>query len=321
MVQCMHMVRREPRHLVECVPNFSEGRRPTVMDQIQDAVAGVAGVALLDRHVDPIHNRMVLTFAGPSGPVAEAAFRGASVAARLIDLSHHEGVHPRIGALDVLPFVPLGSTPMAHCVELARRVGWRISAELDTPVYLYARAATRPEREWLPTIRGAGYEWLRARVGEDPALSPDFGPARLGPAGATAVGARGFLVAYNVTLATGDLALANAVARAIRASSGGLPGVQARAFPTVDPEIVQVSVNVLDIEQTPLHVVFEHIEQHARQIGVSVVESELVGLLPTRALIDTVRHALRFAQLPPSSALEIRLLETMLAGESTESSA
>src|SRR5919202_3038297 len=180
------MVSRPGEALVECVPNVSEGRRPEVMDAVQAAVEEVRGVVLLDRHADAVHNRMVLTFAGPPGPVAEAAFRCAVRAAELIDLRQHRGVHPRMGATDVVPFVPLGATRMALCVELAQRVGRRIAAELDLPVYLYAEAAQRPERRRLPDIRRGEYEHLRAHMGLDPALAPDFGPRRLGSAGATA---------------------------------------------------------------------------------------------------------------------------------------
>src|SRR5919199_3669151 len=274
MLQCTSMVSRPGEALVECVPNVSEGRRPEVMDAVQAAVEQVRGVVLLDRHADAVHNRMVLTFAGPPGPVAEAAFRCVARAAELIDLRQHQGVHPRLGATDVVPFVPLGATDMALCVELAQRVGRRIAAELDLPVYLYGEAAQRPERRRLPDVRRGEYELLATRVGNDPAVAPDFGPPRLGPAGATVVGARPPLIAYNVTLATGDLRVAQAIARSIRESSGGLPAVQARGFPTADPEVVQVSTNLLDHQRTPVWVVYNAIRQAAREHGVEVLESE-----------------------------------------------
>src|SRR5262249_26775828 len=187
---------------VECVPNFSEGRRVSVMDAIQAAAASVDGARVLDRHADAVHNRMVLTLAGTPGPVAEAAFRATARAAALIDLDQHRGVHPRIGATDVVPFVPLGATSMQACIELAVRVGRRIAAELDVPVYLYGEAARVPGRRRLPDLRRGQYERLKAELPGDTDLAPDFGPARIGPAGATAVGARPPLVAYNVTLAT-----------------------------------------------------------------------------------------------------------------------
>lgn len=299
--------------LVECVPNFSEGRRPEVMAAIRAAVEEVAGVLVLDQHVDAVHNRMVLTFAGRIGAVAEAAFRGVREAARHIDMQQDRGVHPRIGATDVLPFVPLGATPMAVCVELAQRVARRIGAELHLPVYLYGRAALVAERQSLPYVRRGEYEGLREAVLTDDSRRPDFGPARLGSAGATAVGARGLLIAYNVTLATGDLAVARAVARAIRASSGGLPAVQALGFATADAEVVQVSVNVLDHAVTPLHVVFARIVEEATKRGAAVLASELVGLAPTAVLAETTRHHLRLPALSAESAIETRLLELALA--------
>jgi glutamate formiminotransferase len=302
------MVSRPGEALVECVPNVSEGRRPEVMDAVQAAVEDVRGVVLLDRHADAVHNRMVLTFAGPPGPVAEAAFRCAVRAAELIDLRQHQGVHPRLGATDVVPFVPLGSTGMALCIELAQRVGRRIAAELDMPVYLYGEAAQHPERRRLPDVRRGEYELLVSRVGSDPALAPDFGPARLGPAGATVVGARPPLIAYNVTLATGELRVAQAIARAIRESSGGLPAVQARGFPTADPDVVQVSTNLLDHRRTPLWALYNAIRAQAEQRGIEVVASELVGLAPSEALIEVARHALRFRRLDAASAIETRLL-------------
>src|SRR5919206_1008203 len=296
MVQCRPMVSRPGEALVECVPNVSEGRRPEVMDAVQAAVEEVRGVVLLDRHADAVHNRMVLTFAGPPGPVAEAAFCCVARSAELIDLRQHQGVHPRLGATDVVPFVPLGSTSMRLCVELAQRVGRRVAAELDVPVFLYGEAAQRPERRRLPDVRRGEYELLTRRVGSDPAVAPDFGPPRLGPAGATGVGARPPLIAYNVTLATGDLRIARAIARAIRESSGGLPAVQGRGFPTAEPDVVQVSTNLLDHRRTPVWAVYNAIHAQAKQWGVEVLASELVGLAPSEALMEVPRHALRFGR-------------------------
>jgi glutamate formiminotransferase len=301
--------------IVECVPNFSEGQRPEVMDAIQAAAASVDGIALLDRHADTAHNRMVLTFAGAPGPIAEAAFRAVASASRLIDLNVHRGVHPRMGAADVVPFVPIGSTSMQLCVELALRVGRRIAAELDVPVYLYAQSARRPERRRLPDVRRGGYEFFLEHIADDPRLEPDFGPRRIGPAGATAVGARPPLVAYNITLQTSDLRVARSIARTIRESSGGLPAVQARGFLTGDPDVVQVSMNLLDLRATALHVVFELVRREAEQQGVSVLESELVGLLPADALVQLGREYLRFGRLDPSQVLETRLLEAALSSD------
>jgi glutamate formiminotransferase len=298
--------------LVECVPNFSEGTRPAVMDAIQAAAESVSGAAVLDRHADAVHNRMVLTIAGTPGPVAEAAFRATARAAALIDLDLHTGVHPRIGATDVVPFVPLGATSLQLCIELAVRVGRRIAAELDLPVYLYGEAATRPERRGLPDLRRGEYERLRSELAGEPSLAPDFGPSRVGPAGATAVGARLPLIAYNVTLATGDVQVAQAIARTIRQSSGGLLGVQARGFRTADPNVVQVSMNLLDTRRTPMAVVFERILHEAARHGVEVLESELVGMAPAEALVDVARAALRFGRLDADAVLETRLLQHAL---------
>jgi glutamate formiminotransferase len=297
---------------VECVPNFSEGTRPRVMDAIQAAATSVRGAMVLDRHADAVHNRMVLTIAGSPGPVAEAAFRATARAAELIDLNQHRGVHPRIGATDVVPFVPLGATSMQVCVELAMRVGRRIAAELDLPVYLYGEAATTVDRRRLPDLRRGEFERLRSDLGSDPRLTPDFGPSRIGPAGATAVGARPPLIAFNVTLATADLNVARSIARTIRESSGGLPAVQARGFRTADPQIVQVSMNLLDTRRTPLAIVFERVRQEAALLGVAIHESELVGMAPAEALVDVARQALQFGRLDAAAILETRLLEHAL---------
>jgi glutamate formiminotransferase len=312
MVSGSGSTRLSSRTLVECVPNFSEGTRPRVMDAIQAAARSVRGAVVLDRHADPVHNRMVLTIAGSPGPVAEAAFRATACAATLIDLNAHRGVHPRIGATDVVPFVPLGTTSMQVCVELALRVGRRIAAELDLPVYLYGEAAVTTDRRRLSDLRRGEFERLRADLASDPHLAPDFGPARIGPAGATAVGARPPLIAFNMTLASSDLGVARAIASSIRESSGGLAAVQARGFPTADPSIVQVSMNLLDVRRTPLALVYERVRQEAAVRGVEVHESELVGMAPAEALVDVVRQALHFGRLDADAILETRLLEHAL---------
>lgn len=282
------------------------------MDAIQSATESVRGAWVLDRHADAVHNRMVLTIAGPPGPVAEAAFRATARATELIDLTTHRGVHPRIGATDVVPFVPLGATGMQLCVELAVRVGRRVAAELDIPVYLYGEAARSTARRRLPDLRRGEYEGLRTGLASDPRLAPDFGPPRIGPAGATAVGARRPLIAYNVTLDTPDLSIAQAIARRIRESSGGLPAVQARGFRTADPNVVQVSMNLLDARRSPLPLVFEQIRAEADRYGVRVLQSELVGMAPAEALADVARTALQFGRLDADAILETRLLEQVL---------
>ena len=298
--------------LVECVPNFSEGRRSSVVAAIRAAAESVPGAALLDVHQDAVHNRSVLTLAGRAEAVLEAAFRCVREASKQIDMRMQRGEHPRIGAADVVPFVPLGSTTMADCVALAQRLGRRIGEELGIPVYLYAEAASRPERRLLANIRRPQYEGLASLIGADPSFAPDFGPATLGSAGATAVGARPFLIAFNVNLATSDLKVAKSIAGAIRASSGGLPAVQALGLRTSDPQIVQVSTNLLDSSRTPLHVLFEAIRNEASRRGVAILESELVGLLPAEALAATGRQALSARELTAEQVMEARLLDAWL---------
>lgn len=268
--------------LVECVPNVSEGRDATVLAAIISAVTAVPGVLLLDVHSDRAHHRSVLTFAGPPERVLDAAFALVRVAAARIDLNHHGGVHPRIGAADVVPFVPLTGTTMAQCVTLANRLAERIGRELAIPVFLYGEAASAPERRRLASFRRGGFETLRERLPGDGSLTPDAGPPRCHPtAGATAVGARPFLVAYNVDLATDDLDAAQRIAAAIRESSGGLPGVQALGFP-ID-EGVQVSTNLLDLEAVTPARIFAAVRARAEEMGLAVRRSEVVGLAPTRA--------------------------------------
>jgi glutamate formiminotransferase len=268
-------------------------------------VRGVEGVRLLDTHSDADHHRTVLTFAGAPGVVAEAAFRAVGVAAARIDLRGHRGVHPRIGAADVVPFVPLGDAPLAVCVELAAAVGARIGHELGLPVYLYGEAARRPERRVLANVRRGEYEALAAVVATDPARAPDFGPAALGPAGAVAVGARGPLIAFNVLLATDDLAVARGVARAVRASSGGLPGVQALGVRCSRPGAVQVTMNLTDPRRTGLWTAFAAVRAEAARRGVAVLESELVGLVPAAVALDAAAAALALPGLVPRQVLEL----------------
>jgi len=299
--------------LVECVPNFSEGRRPEVIAAIRDAAAAVPGVTVLDLHADPVHNRMVLTFVGEPAAVSEAAFRSAEQAARLIDMTTHQGEHPRIGATDVIPFVPVAGATMDECIELASVLGQRLGQELGIPIYLYAQAARRPERVRLPDVRRGQYEGLRDAIPSDPDRAPDFGPSALGTAGATAVGARPFLVAYNINLATSDLALAKRIARAIRESSGGLPAVQALGMATSDPGIVQVSMNLLDTTKTPMHVVFDTVQAQAAAEGVQVIESEIVGLLPLDVLVTTTRVHVKARHLEAAQIVEARLLDALSA--------
>jgi glutamate formiminotransferase/formiminotetrahydrofolate cyclodeaminase len=275
--------------LVECVPNFSEGRDAAVIDALRSAIAAVAGVQLLDVQSDAAHNRSVFTFVGNPSATVEAAFAAMRVATERIDLTKHSGEHPRMGATDVVPFVPVTGITMDECVALARTLGERVGKELAIPAFLYAKAATRPEHERLPDIRKGEFEGLRDRT-----LAPDFGPTRVHPtAGATAIGARPFLVAFNVYLDTQEIAVAKDIAKEIRTSSGGLPGVQASGF--IVDGLAQVSMNLLDIDITSPAVVFNAIKARAEKRGVGVQYSEIVGLVPERALIGAAESLLRLS--------------------------
>lgn len=291
--------------LIECVPNFSDARRPEVIEAIAAAIRAVPGVALLDIQSDNDHNRSVITMAGAPEPVGEAAFQAVKRAAELIDLDAHQGEHPRLGATDVVPFVPVRGATMADCVALARQVGARIGGELEIPVYLYEEAATRPERRNLADIRRGEYEGLKATIGT-PERAPDFGPARLGPAGATVVGARGFLIAYNVYLNTDDVAVAKAIAKAVRHSSGGLRHVKALGL-LVEGQ-AQVSMNLTDFTQSPIHRVVEMIRREAQRYGCLVTRSELVGMLPQQALLDAAVWYLQLDGFDPQQVLENQLM-------------
>ena len=275
--------------LVECVPNFSEGRNPATIDALRSAIAGVAGVQLLDVQADASHNRSVFTFVAPPDAAVAAALAAMRVATQRIDLTTHSGEHPRMGATDVVPFVPVAGVTMEECVALARRLGEQAAKELEIPVFLYARAAARPDRVLLPEVRKGEFEGMRGRK-----LDPDFGPDRVHPtAGATAIGARPFLVAFNVYLDTQDITIAKSIAKEIRTSSGGLPGVQASGF--IVDGLAQVSMNLLDIDITSPAVVFNAIKVRAEKRGVEVRSSEIVGLIPERAIVGAVETALRLS--------------------------
>lgn len=277
--------------LVECVPNFSEGRRPEVIDAICASIGSVPGVKVIDRESDADHNRSVVTFVGPLDACVDAAFRGMKKAAELIDLRAHQGAHPRMGATDVVPFIPLGETTTEDCVAAAKTLGERVGRELAVPVFLYADAATRPERRDLAAIRKGEFEALSAAIGADPAKDPDFGPKKIhASAGCTAIGARFFLVAYNVNLDSPDVALAKKIAKEIREKDGGLPGVKALGFELTDRKLAQVSMNLVDYRKTSPGRAFAEVRKRAEAAGVKVLESEVVGLVPqaaiTKAFVD-----------------------------------
>lgn len=298
------------KKLVECVPNFSEGRDAAKVDQIVAAIESQPGIRVLDRQMNADHNRAVVTFVGAPEATAEAAFLGVKRASELIDLRQHRGQHPRMGAADVVPFVPIMGVSMVDCVELARQVGQRIGDELGIPVFLYEEAATRPERRNLADVRAGEFEGLLSLVGTDESRKPDYGPERLHPtAGAVAVGARRPLVAFNVNLNTNDLRVARAIARAVRHSSGGLRYVKALGLDLKETGQVQVSMNLINTEGTPIHRVFALVKSEAERYGVAVGESEIVGLVPVDALLDAAEHYLQLNSFSRRQVLEKRLLE------------
>jgi len=294
-----------PAPLVECVPNFSEGRNAATIEALRTALTSVPGVRLLDVQADAAHNRSVFTFVAPPDASVEAALAAMRVATERIDLSRHTGEHPRMGATDVVPFVPVRDATMDDCVALARRLAERAAAKLQIPIYLYAKAATRPERERLPDIRKGEFEALRDRIGKDPAADPDFGPKRIHPtAGATAIGARPFLVAFNIYLDTSDVTIAKDIAKRIRSSSGGLPAVQASGFEVAGK--AQVSMNLLDIDVTSPATVLAAVAAAARQRDVAILKSEVVGLIPERAILGAGAASLKLPD-PEAHLLEPRI--------------
>lgn len=297
------------RRLIECVPNFSEGRNRQRIEALVAAMSGLEGAWVLDVHSDPDHNRSVITLAGAPEPVAEASLRGVAKAAQLIDLRRHAGQHPRIGAADVLPFVPVEGVTMEYCVRLARHIGQEIWARCKIPVYFYEEAAIRPERKGLESVRGEEFESLRDAVLGNKDIGPDVGGPALHPsAGAVAVGARKFLIAYNINLDTPDVSAAKRIARAIRASSGGLPHVKAMGVELKARELAQVSVNLTDFEQTSLRRVFEAVRIEAQRNGCSIHSSEIVGLVPRQALGPDDAAYLQLEDFSP----EKKILETRL---------
>src|SRR6266850_1981454 len=297
--------------LVECVPNFSEGRRPEVIDAIRDAIAAVEGVSVLDVSSDSSHNRSVITFVAPVETAVDAAFAGIKAAADRIDLSQHTGEHPRIGATDVVPFIPLEGATMEDCIALARALGERVGRELKIPVYLYERAATTPARENLADVRRGEFEGLREEIGTNPARTPDFGPAKLHPTcGAIAIGARPFLVAYNIYLGpASNLQIAKNIAKAVRGSSGGFKYVKGLGL-EVDGQ-AQVSMNLVDTEKTPLHRAFDVVKMEAEARGVSPTWSEIVGLVPERALFDTAAHHVQLRNFSMDMILERKVRDAV----------
>jgi len=302
--------------LIECVPNFSEGRRPEIVAAIRDAIAGVGGAHVLDTSADASHNRCVITFVAPIDVVADAAFAGIAEAHRHIDLTTHSGEHPRMGAADVVPFIPLEGSTMEDCIALARTLGERVGRELNIPVFLYERAATRPDRENLADVRRGEFEGLRNEIGRTPQRTPDFGPSTIHPtAGAVAIGARPFLVAYNVYLGpASNLPVAKEVAKAVRGSVGGLKYVKGLGF-EVDGQAL-FFMNLVATEKTPLHQAYDMVKMEAEARGVTPTWSELVGLVPERVLFEAAARHIRLRNFSPEMVLERKVRSAITGGES-----
>ncbi|MGH9488074.1 MAG: glutamate formimidoyltransferase [Terriglobales bacterium] len=304
--------------LIECVPNFSEGRNPAVVDAIVQVMLAVPGVSLLAREMDADHNRSVITLAGAPEVVAEAAVRGAGAAAERIDLRHHQGAHPRLGATDVIPFVPLQGATLEECVRLAEWAGAEIWKRFQIPVYLYEAAARSEARRGLENIRKGQFEGVSELVKTDPSRTPDFGlpfpDCRLHPsAGATVVGARKFLIAYNINLDTPDLAVAKAIAKAVRTSGGGLPALKGMGVQLSDPRRAQVSMNLTDFELTSLATAWNAVSAEAARHGATPVESELIGLVPRQALEQAAAQMLKFAAFDADMVIETRVANVIAA--------
>ena len=295
--------------LIECVPNFSEGRRPEVVEGIAGAITSVSGIRILDRSSDASHNRSVITFVGAPAAVKKAAFAAVQKAAELIDMEQHRGEHPRIGAADVIPLIPISGVTMEDCVALARELGREIGEKLGIPVYLYEEAALSEGRRNLAAVRRGEYEGLRAAI-EESGRRPDFGPPRLHPtAGAVAVGARPPLIAYNINLDCSDVEIARRIARSIRGSSGGYPSIKALGVLIEETNTAQVTINVCDYRQVSLARVFETVKSEAAHYGVGVKSSEIIGLLPMEALLDAAALYLRLQDFHPGQVLEKRLAD------------
>ena len=295
--------------LVECVPNFSEGRRPEVIEAIAEEVRQVANVKLLDVKADPSHNRVVVTFVGEPQAVKQAAFNCCKKAAELIDMEKHHGEHPRIGATDVIPFIPVKNVSMEECAQLADELAQEIAAKLNIPVYLYEEAAKIPGRKALPDIRKGQYEGLKTEINK-PERRPDYGPAQLHPtAGATVVGARQFLIAYNINLDTSDVNIAKKIANSIREAKGGYKYVRAMGVTVQigDRDIAQVTINMVNYQGTPLFRVFETVKSEAARYGVNVLGSEIIGLTPMQALLDAAEFYLRLDGFDRKQVLEDNL--------------
>jgi glutamate formiminotransferase len=297
--------------IIECVPNVSEGRRPEVVEAMLQAVRAITGVSLLDASSDPAHNRSVFTLAGDDGSLKSAVLGLVGAAVERIDLRTHRGEHPRLGAVDVVPFVPIEGVTMAECVTLAKETAAEVAARYKVPVFLYEEAASSPARRNLEDIRRGEFEGLAAKMASSPDWAPDFGPSQPHPtAGAIVMGARMPLIAFNINLATDRLDVAKKIASAIRHSSGGFRFVKAMGIALADRGIVQVSINLTNHEKTPMHRVFDAVRLEAQRHGVAVLESEIIGLTPQAALVSAAEHYLQLAGFSSKQILENRLRDS-----------
>ncbi|HEV7683743.1 MAG TPA: glutamate formimidoyltransferase [Pyrinomonadaceae bacterium] len=295
-------------NLVECVPNFSEGRKTEIVERLAQAISSVPTACVLDRHIDPDHNRSVITFVAAPEMVVAAAFAAVKLAADLIDMRGHQGVHPRLGATDVLPFIPISGVTMADCVTLARQAGERIASELSIPVFFYERAALKPERVFLEDVRRGALELLREQIATNPDRVPDVGPRMVHEsAGAIAIGARPFLIAFNVNLRSSDVSVARAIARVVRARHGGLPFVKALGFELSTRGLVQVSMNLVNYETTGMVQAYEAVKSEAARLGVEIFSTEIVGLVPEKALDRNAEYFKKLENLTEDKILENRL--------------
>lgn len=300
------------KKLVECVPNFSEGIQPKILEKILEKIRAVSEVHLLGYEMDPDHNRSVVTFVGTPEGVKEAAFQAIKKASEVIDLNKHKGEHPRMGATDVCPFIPVQNISMDECVEIAKDVAKRVGDELQIPIFCYEEAATRPERKNLAKVRKGQFEKLKDLIGQDPEREPDYGPNSIHPtAGATAIGARFFLIAYNVNLKSTDVKLAKKIGKSIREKNGGFPCVKAMGFSLEERSMVQVSMNLTDYRKTSMNTVFDEIEKQANEAGVEVCESEIVGLIPLDALESLATQSLKLTGFQRNQIIEQKIAESM----------
>ncbi len=294
--------------LVECVPNFSEGRKPEVVDQLVEEIQSVTTACVLDTHLDPDHNRSVITFVASRENIAEAAVKVVGLASRLIDMRVHQGVHPRLGATDVLPFVPIRDVTMDDCVTIAHQAGRRIASELSIPVFFYERAALLPDRINLEDVRRGALELLREQIATEPSRTPDAGPLMVHEtAGAIAVGARLFLIAFNVNLNTRDITVARQIARTVRARHGGLPFVKALGFELSTRGLVQVSMNLVNYESTGMTAAFNAVRDETERLGVEVASTEIVGLVPEKAIDRSASYFEKLENFSEDKILENRL--------------